>query len=104
MLLLNALKAVVGRISVDEDTLIKALEDADLDQNDTYEKSAHKKKVDLCAIEVLEAYLSSADIAEGDLSIKMNLNGVKERLSLLKAKYNIAANATGPKVRIRNLW
>lgn len=78
-------KALISTVNftIPDDRIEKALIDADLDGNAIYDKTA-EKAIDLCMAGLLLTLMTSADITEDDVSIKLpersQLNKVRDAL------------------------
>lgn len=93
----EALEAVL-QVDVDRITVEKAMIDVGIDPEDTYGSSL-KKKIDGCAVSILQGILSRPDITEGGYSVKYDRSAIQARIDSI--------NGVKPKtaqVRIRNLW
>jgi hypothetical protein len=75
-------KALISTVNftIPDDRIEKALIDADLDGNAIYDKTA-EKAIDLCMAGLLLTLMTSADITEDDVSIKL-----PERSQLAKVR------------------
>ncbi len=85
----EALIAVL-RVSVLDNTLIKAMLDQDVSEEATYSKEG-AKSIDLCAIDVLLGLLSEPDVSEGGYSVKYDRSAVIKHLVALAEKHGISS-------------
>jgi hypothetical protein len=76
-----ALQAVL-MVSVPDNTLSKALLDAELTESDTY-TSDNRLIVEACAVDILKSLLTTPNISEGGYSISFDRNAIQVRLGQL---------------------
>jgi hypothetical protein len=80
-------RALISTVNftIPDDRIEKALIDADLDGNAIYDKTA-EKAIDLCMAGLLLTLMTSADITEDDVSIKLPerkvLQGIVDHINI----------------------
>jgi hypothetical protein len=98
----EALIAVV-QVSVDDNTLVKALLDQDASDSENY-TTANSSLINKAAIDVLEGLLSRPDVSEGGFSESFDRGAIEKRLDRLYQKEGLT-NPRTPIVRnASNRW
>lgn len=82
----EAIQAILGQVTIPDNSLQLALTDAGYDPDTTYDKS-NSTAIGGIACDLLVGILSAPSVSEGGYSIKYDLNGVKSLLTYLAKKY-----------------
>jgi hypothetical protein len=78
---LDALKAVVDVDLISDNSLLKALVDADIDPTDDY-SAGHKDAMDAAGVEVLKGFLLTS-MSEGGYSVSFDRKAIESKIALL---------------------
>lgn len=98
----EALLAVVQVANIPDNSLVKALMDAEILDTDEYEINL-ADDIDLVAIDVLQGLLSQPDIQEGGYKITFDRAAIAKRLGFLADKQDVVITG-GPIVQAKNPW
>lgn len=93
------------QVSVDDNTLEKALLDNDITGSAVYDKTK-AADIDLCAINVLQSILATADVSEGGYSVRYDRTAIQARLQYLARLRGVTdmLNNMNPSVKAVSPW